>query len=69
MKVEGEEFMAATILFSAFCICSIVFLISFFVALWGDRKHSRYVLKIHREAYFTRPASQAESDQHITQVA
>jgi hypothetical protein len=62
--------MAATILFSAFCISSIVFLISFFVALCGDRKHSRYVLKIHREAYINRPSpSRSESDGHITQAA
>ena len=43
--------MAALILFTAFCVGAIAFLISFFVALLGDSKQSRYVLKIHRQAY------------------
>jgi len=43
--------MAAVIVFSMFCAASIVFLVSFFVALWNDRKHSRYVLKVHRIAH------------------
>lgn len=52
---EGNSVMAAMIIFSVFCIASIVFLLSFFVALWNDRKWSRYVLKVHREAYLEAP--------------
>ena len=43
--------MAALILFTTFCVGAIAFLISFFIALWGDSKQSRYVLKIHRQTY------------------
>ena len=52
--------MVAMILFTAFCVFSIVFLISFFVALWGDRKMSRYVLKVHRQVLLRAPAREED---------
>ncbi len=48
--------MAATIVFSVFCLASIVFLISFFVALWNDRRGSRWGLKVHREEHLEAPS-------------
>jgi hypothetical protein len=51
--------MAAMIVFCVFCLASIVFLISFFVVLWNDRKWSRYVLKVHRVVHAETPLSSA----------
>jgi hypothetical protein len=58
-----EGAMVAMILFTVFCSGSIVFLISFFVALCRDRKRSYQVLKICRETSLdARPASEPVID-------
>ena len=51
--------MAAMIVFTVFCLASIVFMVSFFVALWNDRKWSRYVLKVHRVGKLETPPNTA----------
>ena len=62
--------MAPMILFAAFCIASIVFLVSFFVALCCDHKMSRYVLKVHREVYIdAQSGNEGEIDDVASQAA
>jgi hypothetical protein len=63
---KGKGVMAAMIVFSAFCAASIVFLLSFFVALWNDRKWSRYVLKVHREVWLEAPPDTAVGIDSVT---
>ena len=51
--------MAAMILFSAFCVSGILFLVAFFVALCRDSKKSRrlqYVAKVRHDAYVDVPS-------------
>ncbi len=51
--------MAAMILFSAFCVSGILFLVAFFVALCRDGKKSRhpqYVVKIRHDVYVDVPS-------------
>lgn len=49
----------AAILFSAFCVSGILFMVAFFVALCRDGKKSRhpqYVLKVRHDGYLDVPS-------------
>jgi hypothetical protein len=51
--------MAAMILFNAFCVSGILFLVAFFVALCRDGKkseHFQYVVKAEHDGYVVIPS-------------
>ena len=60
--------MAAMILFSAFCVSGILFLVAFFVALRRESKKSRhpqYILKVKHQAYMDVPSVESIASKEI----